>query len=461
MLLKTTITDQVLENLKLNLETDDLAALLWASRHNLLQRSHCALTGVEIFPDAHLVEGLGYVSTESAAVLMIRGLVEYIDGLTEQKPLSHDDFAERASTALKPFVGSPITPELVRDMANAVDPLVAEAQSILDNAHDLARVEYLTDNFMARVRADSPVADAMALEFAQRSSRLGSKLASVPAVETETPAQVPLYTEPTLCWVRSELDGKTVQAIMRPDGPHEICPHADGTFGERMDPIGRHLTVEEGKIRAKQELERLAREDESRKIKRGENVPGLTWVTKGDGSLTGQVVIAKGARVNILNLPPGTGVRWESIQGPATFHEDPRLVPSDGSPVCAGDYSLVRTQWDEDHGIVVPPAITRNWSGPKIFETPAVDFSKVAASDREVFEGYKPGIRKFSCAEDTYRYEQEVGGDILEAVEAAFAESDMEEFGKVITDKDVEKERGRVRGNDGSFTVRTSKGTRR
>lgn len=544
-MLKTHIDASVLDRLRANLEAENLESYLGPT-HSLLRTTKCAITGEDIYCAGYMVEGLGYVGEEGAAVLMIRGLVDHIDELTDLKDRAETTAQIRTRAAklrVHSLAGDNLSLSLLHKIvdialgqehnytreelaevvksepmptANLVESFFIGDKLTLaeEQAADAARIKELQEKFAALVTEDpgQTIADLVNaraakaplfdLPFNLKVATLtpdGSELvvggsfqhhgaftiADVSLVSHESIPEnsIALVTDMSItpqCEIRAEsvslIDNIGTGAergshILREDGPHELIEHSDGTFGERMDPTpgldnnnfikggrGPGVVVPGDEIRAEQA--RVAALVKPKKIRRGENGLGWRWLTKADGvSLSGEVEIARGAKVDIRNLPDGTIVRFADITGPVVPLDDPRVRPVNGY-VCAADAGLVRTQFDIDHGIIAPPAIARKWSGHHVVPQPEFDISSLPPEDQPVFEGYQPGPQRvFANASDVYRYEREVGG-VMEAVEAAFAESDIDEFGKVITDDDVQKEKGRQRDKAGVFSVATTKGNR-
>lgn len=548
MLLKTPIDAQLLARLEALLHVESLEELV-GPPHALLRPTTCAVSGKRLAERGHMIEGLGYVSTEIAALLLIRGLVEHIHDLERVKTLQNEFAARTKVTRPNPLRPSePLDPALVQNMlreVKGVAPTPDGSELVLRPRDEQDRAKFVQDELAARAKKVriNGIAEAMneapvpqpgpwPQEMPEPQSRIVELMPggtidaegklTIDEVSLVDPFTVGRGVQPLT--VGADVQPLTLGPIIKhesipqdsialvtdmsiiPEGVSVISKIGGGT--ESGIPIGEGQMNEETALAEAQRRwgggAKVAFKDgvysvgsgrmdglfgsssnsweaafadtksrdpqydqhmgivrrEQQRIKRGVDGPGWTWTRKKDGvSLTGEVVIAKGAKVDIRSLPQGTVVRFAAVDGPVQLKEDPRVRPADGSPVCAEDAALVRTQWDIDHGIVAPPAVARKWAGAHIVDRPEVDLSRLPESDREVFEGYRPGQYIFENASDVYRYEREVGGaEIAEAVEASFRATDEEEYGKVITDADVQREKGRTRGEDGIFTVKFPKG---
>lgn len=142
------------------------------------------------------------------------------------------------------------------------------------------------------------------------------------------------------------------------------------------------------------------------------------------------VTIGKNSKINVMDLPSGTILRFEQ-DAPAEFDRTPVDKDFDMSQVPTMDRDLVRTQFDVAHGISTTDVTMKPFTGEMTFERPEFDINTLPEEDRPIFEGYKGGTLKFSSASDVRRYEQSEGiPELMEALEA----DEREEFGDEAVD---------------------------
>jgi hypothetical protein len=177
-----------------------------------------------------------------------------------------------------------------------------------------------------------------------------------------------------------------------------------------------------------------------------------------DFSKTGEGVvhIAAGGdkNLNVMNLPAGTILRFDSI----------KPVPVDRSPMAPGespsplDVGLLGNRSND--GMTIPEAVARKWEGPMRSKF-AVDLSTIPEADRPYFEGYDTTPISLGSASDVRRYEQSMGDPalmaILEEEEDEFIAEQRRLFGDEHVDRMLgNKTLGISRSGDGAGTVRAS-----
>jgi hypothetical protein len=427
---KELITEQRYAKLCDDINTGTFPSDLLDAPHALESEARCFVHKCQTrIRFGYPVEGLGFACTECATVRLIRGLVEVIETLKEGEM--------GLVAALMHLAGKVDEATRKQDGTLKIDAFgVTVRETILPASHG---VEEFRETYKGFVPTNGEPGILKVADPAELSSPFGETL--LPVQEGNT------YEEGTHAEVAPSVDDDN------PNLPADFVAKKDLrdlSMSELLTEVRGMLTPE------------MAGNPEKpfRQRTRGAYTPPTEQVSvkAGDFSKTGNGVIHIEAggnkKLNVMDLPPGTILRFDTIK-PAAVDRTPLAPGESESPY---DKGLIGNRSNQD--MTIPEAVARKWDGPMRSKF-AVDLSTIPEEDRPLFEGYDTTPIKLGSAADVRRYEQSLGDPALMAMLEEEEDEFIAEQRRLFGDEHVDRmlglgTNGITRASGGAGTVRTS-----